>query len=175
MTETLFILFALFTIACGLGVVFSKNPIYSSFSLVLCFFGLSAVYVMWGAIFMAMLQILVYTGAIVVLFVFVVMLLDLVRPSTSPMASAGMAILTGAVVWVLALCLLRTLNHGAVAGASNPALGMVSMRNISMLLFSEYLWPFEVLSVFLLALIIASFTLARPEGLEEADSREVKP
>ena len=87
MTEAVFIILVLFTIACGLGVVFSKNPVYSAFSLVLCFFGLSGVYVMWGATFIAMIQVLVYTGAIVVLFVFVVMLLDLVRSSPSGGAS----------------------------------------------------------------------------------------
>src|SRR5262245_29191265 len=68
MREWLFPLFGIFTIAAATGVVFSRNAIYSAFSLVLAFFGLAGIFVLWGNNFLAMLQILIYAGAIVVLF-----------------------------------------------------------------------------------------------------------
>src|SRR5947209_5461613 len=111
MMDAFLILFGCLTIACGVGVVFSKSPIYSSFSLILCFFGLSAIYVMWGATFIAMVQVLIYTGAIVVLFVFVVMLLNLVRSSPPPSSNWVTLTTTGLGVWFFSLLLLRTLNR----------------------------------------------------------------
>ena len=84
MMDFIFIGFCLLTIGFALGVVFSRNAVYSAFNLVLCFFGLSAVYLLWNATFIAMIQILIYTGAIVVLFLFVVMLLDLVKSTVTP-------------------------------------------------------------------------------------------
>ena len=61
-----------FTVAMAVGVVFSKNAIHSAFSLVLCFLGLSSCYIQWHSPFLGLIQVLIYTGAIVVLFVFVV-------------------------------------------------------------------------------------------------------
>jgi NADH-quinone oxidoreductase subunit J len=162
MKDALFIFFSLFCIGCGLGVVFARNAIYSSFSLVLCFFGLAAIYVLWGANFIAVVQVLIYTGAIVVLFLFVVMLLDLVRGSPTSGAGWGMVIVCGICVWFFSLLLLRTLNQATIF-TPLAAGSMVDLRSLSRLLFTDYLWPFEVLSFFLLALIVGVFALARPE------------
>ena len=148
MKEMLFTGFGLFSIGCAISVVFSRNPVYSAFSLILCFFGLSALYVLWGATFIAMIQILIYTGAIVVLFVFVVMLLNLGKGSGVTASGWFTALVTGGAVWTFSLLLLRTLNRSLFfsGGLANGH----DMRTISRLLFNEYLWPFEVLSVFLL-------------------------
>ncbi len=162
MREGFFIFFSLLTIACALGVVFAKNAVYSAFSLVLSFFGLAAIYVLWGATFIAMVQILIYTGAIVVLFLFVVMLLDIAKGPPTISTGWWMAALTGATVWVFSVLLLRTLNKSGLP-VPTGTLAAVDIRTISKLLFSEYLWPFEVLSIFMLALIVAAFALARPE------------
>jgi NADH-quinone oxidoreductase subunit J len=162
MKEIMIVLFGWFTLACGIGVVFSKSPVYSAFSLILCFFGLSGIYILWGATFVAMIQILIYTGAIVVLFVFVVMLLDLVKATSAPAFGWATIGITGATVLSIAILLLRALNRAtffAPLGATNQN----DMRSISKLLFMDYLWPFEVLSIFLLALIVAIFALTRPE------------
>jgi NADH-quinone oxidoreductase subunit J len=167
--DLLFIGFGLFSLLCAVAVVFARNAVYSAFSLILCFFGLSALYVLWGANFIAMIQILIYTGAIVVLFVFVVMLLNLGR-STGP-TSAGWVtgFFASLSVWCFALLLLRTLNRATFAQGPPGGLPMPAMREISKLLFNEYLWPFEVLSVFLLALIIAIYCLTRPETPDELE------
>src|SRR4051812_344594 len=111
MKELFFVFFSVYTIATALGVVLAKNPVYSAFSLILSFFGLSALYVMWGATFIGMIQILVYTGAIVVLFVFVVMLLDLGRSITAHSHSWITVLVAAAGVWFFSLLMLRMFNH----------------------------------------------------------------
>jgi NADH-quinone oxidoreductase subunit J len=169
MTEAFFIVFSLFTISTAFGVVFSRSPVYSAFCLILSFFGLSAIYVLWGATFIAMLQILIYTGAIVVLFVFVVMLLNLTRGNSGGHSHSWMIVgISACGAWCFALLLLRTLNHAPFFNMTAPQLTTTGqMRQVSTLLFNEYLWPFEVLSLFLLALIIAIFALTKPEGREK--------
>lgn len=161
MIDFVFITFCILTIGCALSVVLAKNPVYSAFSLVLCFFGLAGVYVLWGANFIAMIQILIYTGAIVVLFVFVVMLLDLVRAQISQWAGWLTILISGIAVWVFSVLLLRGINRAQFFPASGET-NLTEIRSISHMLFSEYLWAFEVLSVFLLAMMIAVYVLTRP-------------
>jgi NADH-quinone oxidoreductase subunit J len=167
MRELLMVLFTIFTLGCALGVVFSKNPVYSAFNLVLAFFGLSAVYVLWGATFVAVIQVLIYTGAIVVLFLFVVMLLDLVRAPVAGAPGWLSVAVSGGCVWFFSLLLLRTLNRTDLISTGHEVLAGSQMKHISRLLFNEYLWPFEVLSVFMLAIIVAVYVLARPENEKE--------
>lgn len=159
--ETLFAGIALFCIAMAACVVLAKNPVYSAFSLILSFFGLSGLYLLWGATFISVIQILIYAGAIVVLFVFVVMLLNLGKSITS---SKGYILsgVSGLVVWFLSFLLLRVLSLGQISTVpSNVEMGI---RSISKLLFTQYLWPFEVLSIFLLVLIVAVFSIAHPDS-----------
>ena len=173
MNDTIFMLFVAFSMISALGVVFAKNAVYSAFNLVLCFIGLSGVYICWGATFIAMIQILIYTGAILVLFIFVVMLLDLARGNTASYGGWMTGLFAGAGVWVMALLLLRTLNRATffVPAVQSKAL---DLRFISKVLFNEYLWPFEILSVFLLAMIISVYILTRPERVE-VSSKELAP
>lgn len=166
MMEGLFIGFGLFAILCAISVVFARNAVYSAFGLILCFFSLAGIYVLWGSHFIAMLQILIYTGAIVVLFVFVVMLLNLSSSTHVALPSWQMVLGAGLAVWAFALMLLRTLNYSPyyMPAAQKAA---PNLKEISLLLFTEYLWPFEVLSLFMLALIVGIFALTRPEEEEE--------
>lgn len=172
MIDFVFITFCILTIGCALSVVLAKNPVYSAFSLVLCFFGLAGVYVLWGANFIAMIQVLIYTGAIVVLFVFVVMLLDLVRAQISQWAGWLTILISGIAVWVFSVLLLRGINRAQFFPASGEN-NLNEIRSISHMLFSEYLWAFEVLSVFLLAMMIAVYVLTRP-GKEKVTKGEVE-
>lgn len=161
MKDLVFILFSLLTVMTAAGVIVSRNVIYSAFNLVLCFFGLATLYLLWGATFISMIQILIYAGAIVVLFVFVVMLLNFEKPNEKN-TSFWMMALSGTGVWLICLMLLRVLTQtfGMLPIPENAG---SSVRTVSKLLFSQYLWPFEVLTVFLLALIIGIFLVARPE------------
>lgn len=164
MKEMIFGFFSIFTLLTAAGVILSRNVIYSAFNLVLCFFGLATLYLLWGATFISMIQILIYAGAIVVLFVFVVMLLnfDKTNEQRPPLL---ILILSGAGAWTLALLILRVLSKsmGEIPPLETPK---ASVLTISKLLFTQYLWPFEVLTVFLLALIVGIFVLARPEKEE---------
>ena len=169
MTEALFAIFGVLTIFSAIGVVLARSPVYSAFGLILSFFGLSAMYVLWGATFIGMIQILIYTGAIVVLFVFVVMLLNLGKGSGPQTASWLTVLIAGLAVWFFSLILLRSLNYMWVAGHGVSVAHVDDLRKISLLLFNEYLWPFEVLSIFLLALIVAIYALTRPEELEKEE------
>lgn len=162
--DALFIGFSLFSLLCAFGVVFARNAIYSAFSLILTFFGLAALYLLWGATFIAMVQVLIYTGAIVVLFVFVVMLLNLSQPTVAS-GKWATGLVAAASAWCFALFLVRALNRATFAAATSQI--AVDMRTISKLLFTDYLWPFEILSVFMLALIVAIYALARPETADE--------
>lgn len=152
-------LLVLLTIGSGLGVVFSRSAIYSAFCLVLCFFGLAGIYLLWGASFISMVQILIYTGAIVVLFVFVVMLLELGKGVGRPLAGWVFVAASGVTVWFLSLVLLRILNRSKPLATLAPA--TYDIRTTAKLLFAEYLWPFEILSLFLLALIVGVYVLTR--------------
>jgi len=161
MKDIVFILFSLFTVMTAAGVIVSRNVIYSAFNLVLCFFGLATLYLLWGATFISMIQILIYAGAIVVLFVFVVMLLNFEKPTEKPQRF-WMVALSGAGIWLVCLILLRILTQ-SFGMLPMPEKPVSSVRVVSKLLFTQYLWPFEVLTVFLLALIIGIFLVARPE------------
>jgi len=169
MRETLFIVFSLFTIAAASGVVLSRNPVYSAFSLILSFFGLSGLYLLWGSTFMAMIQILIYTGAIVVLFVFVVMLLNL---QTVRENSPNLLFLVGAAaaVWLFSLMILRVLTRAI----PNKVVEIPTdqLRAISKLLFTRYLWPFEVLSLFLLVMIVAIFAITRTQEIPQGGEKK---
>ena len=165
MKEAVFTFFSLFTLLTAAGVVLSRNVIYSAFNLVLCFFGLATLYLLWGATFISMIQILIYAGAIVVLFVFVVMLLNFEKPNERK-TRLPIILLSSAGVWTFAFILLRVLSKSVGEIPVLETTTRASVRTISKLLFSQYLWPFEVLTVFLLALIVGIFVLARPEGEE---------
>jgi NADH-quinone oxidoreductase subunit J len=161
MKDLVFIFFSIFTVVTGAGVILSRNVIYSAFNLVLSLFGLATLYLLWGATFISMIQVLIYAGAIVVLFVFVVMLLNFEKP-TDKNPSLLMVGLSGASIWLVCLILLRILTQ-TFGLMPMPETTVSSVRTVSKLLFTQYLWPFEVLTVFLLAMIIGIFLVARPE------------
>lgn len=166
MTEYLFPAAGLFTIACATGVVFARNPVYSAFSLILTLFGLAGLFMLWGSAFLGIMQILIYAGAIVVLFVFVVMLLDVGKGGNWKRPRPVLLALGGLGSWLISLSLLRTLNHAKIFSGKPLHPAAVDMKGLSKLLFTDYLWPFEVLSLFLLALIVAIFIIAKPDSQE---------
>ena len=168
MREILFAGIGSFTVLMAACVVFARSPVYSAFSLVLSFFGLASLYVLWDATFIAMIQILIYAGAIVVLFVFVVMLLNLGQGSGPLTYGWPTILISAAAPWFLCLLFLRLLNGATLAAVKPTENPVLHLRGISLMLFNEYLWPFEVLSLFLLALIVAIFVLARPDSEEGA-------
>lgn len=162
MIETLiFLLFAGLAVGSALVVVLHKNPIYSTMSLVVTLISIAVLFVLLGAPFIAALQVLIYTGAIVVLFLFVVMLLNIGREEIAgerglihKAVAAG-----GALVFLLmTAAALSQAGSGAALAELTPEL--VSLRVLAGELFGRYLLTFELVGLLLLVAVIAATVLA---------------
>ncbi len=168
----LFIVFALIAIAAAVGVVVSRRPVYSALFLLTNFATLAAFYVMLQAQFLAAVQVIVYAGAIVVLFLFVVMLLgggelnDIRDPSRPFLKRFGWPRFTAV---ALAALLLAGLAYGLVTGqlaaaqGSAATFGMGTVQAIGAVLYTDYVLPFELASVLLLVGMIGAVVLASGE------------
>ncbi len=167
----LFIIFSLIAIVAAVGVIISRRPIYSALFLLVNFATLAALYIMLQAQFLAVVQVIVYGGAIVVLFLFVVMLLgggELtdIRDPNQPLARRIRWPQVAALV--LAVLLLATVGYGLITGQLNSvqgdpaAFGAGRVQAIGSVLYTDYLLPFELASVLLLVGMIGAVVLARP-------------
>ena len=162
MIETIvFLLFAALAVGSALVVVLHKNPIYSTMSLVVTLISIAVLFVLLGAPFIAALQVLIYTGAIVVLFLFVVMLLNIGREEIG--GGGGWA--TKAVAAGGALLFLLMTAGALWASTSEVALAeltpeLVSLRVLAAELFGRYLLTFELVGLLLLVAVIAATVLA---------------
>ncbi|MBL8175673.1 MAG: NADH-quinone oxidoreductase subunit J [Bryobacterales bacterium] len=164
MDAFLFFLFAAIAVACGINLVVQTHPISSALSLIGVMGALAVLYLLLGAEFMAAAQMIVYAGAIMVLFVFVIMLLNAgaeTRKSRATFAKLlGVPALIGflmTVSFLIQALLPRTepVKFGAFTGGTAQAIGKK--------LFTEYLLPFEVTSVLILIAILGAVVLARKE------------
>ena len=175
MLALLFILFAGLAIGCGLAVVAQRNPLYSAISLIGVFISLACLYVMLAAPFIAAVQVIVYAGAIMVLVVFVIMLLNVEQEERGrtrlkflvPTAIALSAILIAEVAFILV-----TVQEFRVNPTSAPSdIGLT--HSIGTQLFTRYLLPFEITSILLLMAIVGAMTLARRGRLLSANARVI--
>src|SRR5438477_9499726 len=145
----------LFDAAAGLAVLFAgvmvvhSHPVKSVLALVVSFFGLAVCYVMLSAPFIAAIQIIVYAGAILVLFLFVLMLLNVSREGVAPDPRRIQRIVSSLAIVVFAAFLLSLFRaHGAeIPSAGSPAPIAADIAPLARLLFSDFLLPFEALSV----------------------------
>jgi NADH-quinone oxidoreductase subunit J len=164
MDTILFLIFAIFTVVCAFNVVLQKHPISSALSLIGVMGSLAVLYLLLGAEFIAMAQMIVYGGAVMVLFIFVIMLLNAGAEKSSgkswfaqitgfPLLCALVALLVFLVRIVLPP--MRDVRFGDWVGGTAQAVGM--------LLFTKYLLPFEVISVLILVAILGAVVLARKE------------
>ncbi len=163
MQDILFYIFGGLTVATALGVVLFKNPITSAFSLIVSFFGIAALYAMLNAHFLAAIQILVYAGAIMVLFIFVIMLLNL-QPDElheKPFTKVYWLFALGALLTFLVafIQILMPLHLAFPQVVENFG----TVKEVGKLLFTDYLVPFEYVSVLLLVAVIAGVVLAKRE------------
>jgi NADH-quinone oxidoreductase subunit J len=153
-----FYAFAALMLAAALSVVLNRQPVYSVLSLLLVMFCLAALFAMLGAYFVAALQILLYAGAVLVLFLFVIMLLNL-----EPEALARMRLFTlrgaGTALVVLLFAILARVLVGSATSQTAEASGTVEA--VGRELFSSYLLPFELTSFIILAAVIGAVTLAK--------------
>ena len=173
-TTIAFYAFASIAVLASLLVVGQRNPMYSVMLLITSFGALAGLYVLLDAPFTAVTRIIIYAGAIMVLFLFVVMLLNVPREEPLPSAIAGMmgpsGMRLGAVLSVLlGIELLWALSHvrfgGVLQAEFNPqyAESVSSVANIGRLLFTQHAFAFEVTSVLILVAMVGAVVLARKE------------
>ena len=160
----LFLIFALIAVVCAVNVVVQRHPIASAFSLIGVMGSLAVLYLLLGAEFMAAAQMIVYAGAIMVLFVFVIMLLN--AGAEGGRGHSFVAQLLGAPLLIALLALLAWFVRGMFPlGAAVHFGGFTggTARDIGTALFTRYLLPFEITSVLILIAIIGAIVLARKE------------
>src|SRR5690349_15977695 len=165
MSPFLFWMFAVLTVIFGAGVVVNRNPVASALSLVVSFLGLAALFISLDAFFVGIIQVLVYAGAVMVLFLFIVMLLNLQaeeRRRINWLASAGGI----GVTLILLVQICSVIGHFQAAGQTFPPMSRSTtddVRNIGALLFHNYNLPFQIVGVLVLVATIGVVLLSKRE------------
>lgn len=165
----IFWLLALVTLGGGLSVILMANPVYSALSLAFTMVGIAALFVTLGAYFIAGVQLIVYAGAVMVLFVMVLMLFDLKEetqafsrgPLTGGLKLATAGILAGLVVGALVLGVGHVADPQLLDAAKLPE---DSSKALGTVLFSRHVFGFEALGVLLLVVAVGTVALARSKG-----------
>jgi len=168
MQEVLFYIFSSLTLLCGLLVVFnpfSRNPVTSAMFLVLTIISMSGLFVLLQAYFLAAVQILVYAGAVIVLFLFVIMLIDVKEEERRRFQKFGTFLGVTAVVG-LAGIMINTVHLSGV-GESLVASGEGETKELGQMLFTDYVLPFEIISVLLLVAMVGCILLSKREESAE--------
>src|SRR3954462_4117078 len=151
-TDIFFAAFALLTIVCGVLVILNRNPVNSAMFLVLTIASLAGLFVLLNAFFLAAVQILVYAGAVMVLFLFVIMLLNLREEErrTVKKLTLGLGVIAVAAVGFL---IMKSIGSSGVGRGLQPHLegGTIPLGEM---LFKSYLLPFEIVSVLLLVAMV---------------------
>ncbi len=164
MDVVIFLIFAIIAVACAINVVVQTHPISSAISLVGVMGSLAVIYLLLGAEFIAAAQVIVYAGAIMVLFVFVIMLLNAGAEATkgrAPMAHLLGPPLLAAFLGILAFVVRRLFPREYTAHFGGFTHG--TAKDVGRALFTTYLLPFEAASVLILIAIIGAVVLARKE------------
>ncbi|MGH9690989.1 MAG: NADH-quinone oxidoreductase subunit J [Candidatus Acidiferrales bacterium] len=163
----LFFICALLAVLGAVLLILAREPIHSALSLILVMMSLAVLYLLLGAEFIAAVQIIVYAGAIMVLFIFVIMLLNAgteERTNWSKIAKIAGVPLALLLMLAIAYFLSRAPVGAAIAnGAGAPANEGISTRALSMALFQRYLFPFEATSILILVAILGAWVLARKD------------
>jgi NADH-quinone oxidoreductase subunit J len=167
MEKALFILFAVVAVAAALNILLQRNPLYSALSLVGTLIALSATYITLRAHFIAAIQIIVYAGAIMVLFVFVIMLLNAPKEAPQIDKQKGLrylAIPFAGLLLAEAFYVIRSVDIDRMPATDSSSRAVGTTWSVGTGLFTDYLLPFEVTSVLILMAIVGAMVLARREG-----------
>jgi NADH-quinone oxidoreductase subunit J len=164
MDVILFLIFALVAVVCAINVVVQTHPISSAISLVGVMGSLAVLYLLLGAEFIAMAQVIVYAGAVMVLFVFVIMLLN--AGAESKRGRSFVAQVLGFPLLIAFLTLVSYFIQRLYPASASVRFGAFqggTAQNIGRALFTQYLLPFEVTSILILIAIVGAIVLARKE------------
>ena len=173
----LFYSFSAVAVISALFVILKKNPVSSAMNLVVTFFSISGIYVLLNAEFIAIMQVLVYAGAIMVLILFVIMLLNL-RPSDIHLTNktVSKAVLIILFTFTMAIALTAIIYSGQFSGVSggitsDVVSGTGDAQIIARAMFSEFILPFELVSLLITIAIIGAVILSRG-GMPENKGRQ---
>jgi NADH-quinone oxidoreductase subunit J len=169
--QILFYVLAAWVTIFAVVTITRRNPVSAVMSLVATFFGLAAIYAALSAHFLAVLQVLVYAGAIMVLFIFVVMILN--REEVAPLALRPMRLLGVAAAAYLLVVFADVVNVGVTTTAAPPVVPETygTVASVGDLLFREFLYPFEAISLLLLVAIVGGVVVSRSHQKEVAAQR----
>ncbi|MBY5800301.1 NADH-quinone oxidoreductase subunit J [Rhizobium leguminosarum] len=164
MDQGFFLLFATVSVITALTLVMARNPVHSALALMACFLHISAIFVLLEAPLLAVIQIFVYVGAIMVLFVFVIMMID-VREAVLQRFLPGGNMAALVLLVLLGIEMVALVLWSGRFSLTQPVTvrGGDQVRQLSTTLFADYLLPFEVASVILLAALIGAIVLAQKE------------
>ena len=163
MTLNLFYFLSFVAIFSALLVVFSKNPVYSVLYLIITFFAIAGHYILLNAQFLAAVHVIVYAGAIMVLFLYVIMLLNL-NTETEPHKSNILKFAATITAGLLMIVLIGSLKGSELLiqrPLTSHEVGLV--KNLGKVLFTDFLLPFEIASVLLLAAMVGAVMLGKSE------------
>ena len=170
MSLNLFYFLSFVGIFCALLVVFSRNAIHSVLYLILTFFAIAGHYILLNAQFLAVVHVIVYAGAIMVLFLYVIMMLNLnmdAEPHKSNMLKIAATVSSG----LLLIVMIGSLKGAEHLGSQNAVAGESGLvRNLAKVLFNEFLLPFEVTSVLLLAAMVGAVMLGKSDNVKDPAS-----
>jgi NADH-quinone oxidoreductase subunit J len=175
LVQILFYAFALVLVASALGMIIARNPVHAALALVMCFVTSAAIWLLIGAEFLAVVLVLVYVGAVMVLFLFVVMMLDInleeINQGFTRFAWLGW-ITAGAVIFeIVGVIVGRTLGPDVTQGPAPLPATYSNTAELGKLLYTHYAYPFELAAVLLLVAIVAaiSLTMRKRRGLKVQD------
>ena len=164
MDQILFFIVAAIAIASAVYFVFAKNPMYAILSLIVTMFSIAGMYILLNAQFLGIVQIIVYTGAIMVLFLYILMMLNLNKEDESKKANVPkfIGIISVCILFVGMLGAYRGLS-GKTTVADNIDHSVGLTKNLGRLLFNEYVLPFELASILILAGIVGAVLIGKKD------------
>ena len=172
MTDIFFYIFAALTLGCGLAVVGSRNPVNAAMFLIATFLGMASLFVMLEAYFLAVIQVLVYAGAVVVLFLFIIMLLDVKESSGKKLSLVSLvaALLGFAILIVGVVGITSSDSIAAQSAAGLPEAAGASLKNFGYELFTTYLLPMQVTGFLLLIAMLGVIVLSKKVQKETSNA-----
>lgn len=163
MEQIIFFIVAFIAVASAFYFVFARNPLYAILSLIVTFFSIAAMYILLNAQFLGIVQIIVYAGAIMVLFLYILMMLNLNKEDESKkqnlMKFAG--VFSAGLLLIGMLGAFRGYQGKAVATNVDSSIGLT--KNLGRLLFNEYVLPFELASILILAGIVGAVLIGKKD------------
>jgi NADH-quinone oxidoreductase subunit J len=166
-TKILFWFLTVLALSGAIGVVASKNPIYSVLSLIIVFFAISGHYVLMNAQFLAIVNIIVYAGAIMVLFLFVIMMINL-NAETEPVKNIYMkmaGIISGLTLMIVLVAALSHSENATIVMKQGTGIGLT--ENLGKALFNDYVIPFEISSVLFLSAMVGAILIGKKESVKQ--------